>query len=292
MHDTRPKLIFAFFWHKFEKMDNIFSFLINDLNSFDIYVLHSVFGPSRRLNPTLRFLHRLWWRSFSKIKKKRVFFIWYTGEAIEPPQGYDLTLSFAQSSHTNIYWPLWATYLQVLKMDKLYDREYTYRIEDLLEVRNCPGIGNMRVCVFMSDADSWRIPYAMALKEAGLADLYGTAFGNSVEKKSVIAKEYTFQLAFENRVIDGYVTEKPIEAWLDGTIPIYAGLDTQNYLNQEALVNVTGLKPEEVVSQVNKLLDDRIKLKSMKSMPILQRSFNFRELINVTNKCNKNRIDS
>ena len=45
---------------------------------------------------------------------------------------------------------------------------------------------------------------------------------NAIYKRKVIAK-YLFHLAFENSIEDGYVTEKPFDALISGTVPIYLG---------------------------------------------------------------------
>lgn len=45
---------------------------------------------------------------------------------------------------------------------------------------------------------------------------------NLVLKREAISN-YMFNLAFENSVEDGYVTEKPFDAMLSGTVPIYLG---------------------------------------------------------------------
>jgi hypothetical protein len=45
---------------------------------------------------------------------------------------------------------------------------------------------------------------------------------NLLIKKDVIAK-FMFNMAFENSIEDGYVTEKPFDALMAGTVPVYLG---------------------------------------------------------------------
>ena len=46
-------------------------------------------------------------------------------------------------------------------------------------------------------------------------------------------------MCFENDIYPGYVTEKPIEAYIGDAIPLYYGLDVANYLNSKAIINLT-----------------------------------------------------
>ena len=45
---------------------------------------------------------------------------------------------------------------------------------------------------------------------------------NAIYKRTVIS-QYMFNLAFENSIEDGYVTEKPFDALMAGTVPVYLG---------------------------------------------------------------------
>lgn len=47
--------------------------------------------------------------------------------------------------------------------------------------------------------------------------------GKPVKNKLEFQKQYRFSLAFENSCLEGYITEKIIQAWAAGTIPIYYG---------------------------------------------------------------------
>jgi hypothetical protein len=49
---------------------------------------------------------------------------------------------------------------------------------------------------------------------------------NAINKQKVIGK-FLFNLAFENSLESGYVTEKPFDALMAGTVPVYLG----NYMH-------------------------------------------------------------
>tara|TARA_Y100000591_G_C21811561_1_gene688230 strand:+ start:1074 stop:1478 length:405 start_codon:yes stop_codon:yes gene_type:complete len=51
-------------------------------------------------------------------------------------------------------------------------------------------------------------------------------------------KDYKFSIAFENDIVDGWVTEKIINSFLAGCIPIYDGTsDIYKYFNKRAFIN-------------------------------------------------------
>lgn len=70
-------------------------------------------------------------------------------------------------------------------------------------------------------------------------DGYGPIFGNVTKlPKSKILKEYKFCLCPENSYYPGYITEKLIEAWHSGTIPIWSGsLLSKGFINTNAFLN-------------------------------------------------------
>jgi hypothetical protein len=69
-----------------------------------------------------------------------------------------------------------------------------------------------------------RIDVARKLSEISPVHGYGAVFGNQYSGDKVeLLKNYTFNIAFENVIQSGYVTEKLFEALLAGCIPIYWG---------------------------------------------------------------------
>jgi hypothetical protein len=55
--------------------------------------------------------------------------------------------------------------------------------------------------------------------------------------------QYKFVIAFENGVVDGYVTEKILNAFYSGAIPVYHGSKNINELfNPKAFINVSNFK--------------------------------------------------
>ena len=64
--------------------------------------------------------------------------------------------------------------------------------------------------------------------------------GENVANKLEFQRDYKFSLAFENSIIDGYVTEKIIQAWAAATIPIYLGGNgIEKEFNERAFIDVS-----------------------------------------------------
>ena len=107
-----------------------------------------------------------------------------------------------------------------------------------------------------------------------LCHSYGKCYGNYEEtKKEIIPgdwqneriiktyKDYKFVLAMENSCIDGYITEKIINAFYSGAIPIYWGSSNINeFFNEKAFINLNKFHTfEDGVNYVINMNEDEIK---------------------------------
>jgi hypothetical protein len=78
-----------------------------------------------------------------------------------------------------------------------------------------------------------------ALEKIGEVDVFGPVVGKPIQSKLEIAKNYRYTLCFENDIYPGYVTEKPMEAYLAETVPLYWGqLDMCSPINSACLINL------------------------------------------------------
>ncbi len=67
--------------------------------------------------------------------------------------------------------------------------------------------------------------------------------GKNVDDKIEFQKPYKFTIAFENSIMDGYITEKIVQAWASGTVPIYyGGNGVEKDFNSKAHIDVTKFK--------------------------------------------------
>lgn len=78
-------------------------------------------------------------------------------------------------------------------------------------------------------------------------DFYGTgwnrerhpAYGGTVVSKAEVMKKYKFAICFENsRNLPGYITEKILDCFTSGIVPVYAGApNVKHYIPEEAFIN-------------------------------------------------------
>lgn len=60
-------------------------------------------------------------------------------------------------------------------------------------------------------------------KDSSLVDFYGTGCDKPLDLKIDGLKDYMFSIVIENSIENGYFTEKLLDCFLSGTIPIYVG---------------------------------------------------------------------
>ena len=91
---------------------------------------------------------------------------------------------------------------------------------------------------------------------------YHNSFGGiSVKDKIKFLSSYKFSIAMENTNGDGYLTEKIIESFLAGTIPIYYGdymLD--EYINPKTYILIKGFQDLDKKIEYIKKIDKNDKL--------------------------------
>jgi hypothetical protein len=288
------RVYFKYFCKLFDHKNNIFVNVLeknfNEFKSWKIEI-HSVFTRPRRfyhIYIQIQIYFRLVMRRVFKFQK---IYIWYTGELIDPPKGYDLTLSFLPTQGNNVYWPLWATYTDYMKVGSVYDRGFSFPINKLMSLRELESIEGRKwkACAFLSEAIGWRFELAKELECLGLLDIFGKSVGKEVVSKSTVAKNYLFQFCFENKVQGLYVTEKPFEAWLDGNIPIYFGGSDVEYLNTNAMIDCRDLQSSKIPQFIKSQMKDKAASLKKWNQPILQKPYNYEYFQDFLYKCILNR---
>lgn len=95
--------------------------------------------------------------------------------------------------------------------------------------------------------------------------------GKPVKDKLAFQKEYKYSFAFENSSFKDYVTEKIVDAWAAGTIPIYWGApNIGEYFNPKAFINCNNMdSPSELISVIEEIENDKEKYLAIMQEPIL-----------------------
>ena len=93
-------------------------------------------------------------------------------------------------------------------------------------------------------------------KEIGMGGAYHNNVGGRVQNKIKFLSQYKFSLAMENSKADGYVSEKIIDAFLAGNIPIYYGdYMVEEYINPKSFILIKGdrdiMKKIEYIKKVD-----------------------------------------
>ena len=211
--------------------------------------------------------------------------IWYTGENQRPPFGsWDVYLSFDAKfpCENNFYFPLW----MLTSTDLVSKLEYSYwgrespTISELLRPRLLLEPKKKFACAFIGKNYRLRLNAISELRKIGEVDVFGPGTRRTVDRPSDIARNYRFTICFENDLYPGYVTEKPFEAYLSGTIPIYYGIDSEEFLNSEALLNLYDFDSQEQwLSRIRELNSDRNLYESIYAQPLLKRTPDLTNLI-------------
>ena len=97
-----------------------------------------------------------------------------------------------------------------------------------------------------------------------------------VKDKIEFLSEYKFSIAMENSNGDGYLSEKIVDSFLSGTIPIYYGdYIVDEFINPKTYILIKGENDIEKKIEYIKLIDknDNLYKNIMKEKPIIDDNF-------------------
>ena len=307
---VQRSISFRDFWPGFDPMDNFFTRLLHQFSSHRWTVvpdgvttdvsIASVF-PYRSNVAKVRAAVRakVFGREIDYLRKTRFGVpdlapyarrnIWFTGENLRAPSGeWDLTLGFDTDSLNgrNLYLPLWVLYWPI-KMSSLSTPVISQtQLDRFRQSRNLSVAGDRsRFCVaFFGNPEPMRFHLLTALSAVSQVDSFGRVAGRWVDDKTETSLQYKFALCPENDIYPGYVTEKPLEAWLCGNVPIWRGMDSARYLNPNCLINAAEMSIRDLVERVRTLVTGTHEINSMFREPFLLRDFDLAPLISELDK--------
>ena len=229
-----------------------------------------------------------WAKGFNLQPNKRAKVnIFFTGENERPPFGdWDAYLSFDLHNFDgkNAYLPLW----WITCTDLAGERSAPYlgetvTVETLLKSRIVNFSERKRFCVaFIGKAYPFRMQSLNAISKIESVEVYGAIARKDVKSKFAASKEFRFVFAFENDLYPGYVTEKVIEAWATGAIPLYWGSDPKEYINPEAMINLADFESlTEFVAFVEKVNTTPELWEKIAAQPILLKAPDLTEVTDV-----------
>lgn len=220
------KIKFENFWPTFDINDN--KFLSALRSQHDVNVL----GPDSSDKPDILFYSRC---GRPKHFEYDCLKIYYTGENDVPDfNECDYAISFydIDINGRSLRYPLYMMYEYNLCLNpkSLTDSEALDRGFCSLLMRNHTNCDPMRLKIIDAVESYKPITYGGPFRN--------NIGGNVVEKLPFISK-FRFNLALENTIVEGYVTEKLLEALAARTVPIYWGSDAAaRDFNPNAFINV------------------------------------------------------
>ena len=209
--------------------------------------------------------------------------IFFSGEAHDlPAQPYTFCMGARNSGPNFISCPLYLAYD--------YCRPFSYPSE-ITEVPSkgvcsiiSSGFGSSRSTIL-----DQLIQHGIQVDNAGrFKNNIGYTIPGSYADPPIIDFQHNYKLvlAFENTKLDDYITEKIVNPFRAGTIPVYFGSQKiASYFNPKRFVQVTTI--EETVSKIQRLLTDPTYWLEMVNEPIFVQSTEER-MENIINSMKKN----
>ncbi len=181
--------------------------------------------------------------------------IFFTPENTVPNFNYcDYAFGFHHMAFEDRYMrlPFWRTYTEDL--ERVFNRQPA-QLSDAARKFCCMVVSNSK------QTDGFREAFFEKLNTYKTVDSggkYKNNVGGPVLDKYEFQKNYKFSLAFENVATRGYCTEKILESFAAGTIPIYYGDETVSQdFNPKAFINCHDYNDiDEVIDRIRQLDND------------------------------------
>jgi alpha(1,3/1,4) fucosyltransferase len=201
--------------------------------------------------------------------------IFFTGECYTPNfNECDYAIAFDRLSLGDRYLriPLYNIFQYKKEYDTLLHRPL-FKKDDLkakkgfcsFVVSNC----------FADDVRSVFFDKLSAYKKVASGGRYRNNIGGAIANKKLFQSKYKFAIAFENTSYDGYCTEKLMEAFAAGAVPIYWGdPNVAKDFNPASFINAHDFNTlDEVVERVRLIdNDDELYLKMRNASPLHSQS--------------------
>jgi hypothetical protein len=209
--------------------------------------------------------------------------VWCTFENRRPPaEGFDLTFSFDLDTFggKNFYLPLLYLYISLNQATA----KHTVQIETLRQKRdftkNLESLKTGFASSFINNPHPLRLRAIQSLSNIGTIVQYGRSVNNYVDDKLSESRKFWFNICFENDLFPGYVTEKILEAWLAGAIPLYWGDDAGQLLNPKAFINLKEFSSlEEFTNYIGHLYGNKERMLAMINQPLLNSNLDYQEVV-------------
>lgn len=204
--------------------------------------------------------------------------IGYTGEPIYTVQDAKYSLTFDDDSDTNLYYPSWQT-----QSRRYYENPIVKNADEKsLFCSFGQGVNvPKRTEVYLYLCENYKpiISYGTIYNTAGYVL---RNYKCNLKLYQEVHKNVKFNLCFENTYTSGknsFITEKLINAYAYGTVPIYWGAENvTRWFNPDSFINCNGLSNEEILEKVKEVDNNDELYKSMLyANPFKENDINWKE---------------
>ena len=140
---------------------------------------------------------------------------------------------------------------QVKKLKKIRDRV----LNNPIRQKFCAAVISNNY-----STDGFRLNFIKELNKYKTIDMggkYNNNIGGRIKDKIKFLSSYKFSIAMENSECDGYISEKIIDSFLAGTIPIYYGnYMVDEYINPKSYILIRGEKDMYQKIEYIKMIDN------------------------------------
>jgi hypothetical protein len=180
-----------------------------------------------------------------KIFNSSIKIAFFTENFIPDLSTYDYAIGHAHLSYLDRYLKFpFCFVFKILHFEMNLSKIHEIRINSLSSLKKkkfcSAAISNSII------TDKFRLLFIEKLnkyKQVDMGGSYNNNIGGKVKDKIKFFSQYKFSIAMENSDGDGYATEKIIDSFLSGTIPIYYGdYMIDEYINPKSFILIKGEK--------------------------------------------------
>lgn len=256
------KIAFADFWPEWNVEDFITPRLkkhydiVIDQNSPDV-LFHSIFN---RMAETPKF------------KCKKVLIL---AENWRPSQfNSDYSISFDPHTEKNYRLPLWQIYCLLWPdlREKLFGERLNHSSFDRFCSFTVSNPSNFYRNGFFDELHAYKRVHSygkVKTNDFGLRYYTNGKYWRDAKNEFFIRNKHKFAIAFENTSYPGYSTEKIMDAFLAGSVPIYWGSPTiHKEFNEKSFINVIRFSNEDLMKYIKMLDNDENEFLKIYNEPI------------------------
>lgn len=244
------RVAFCNFWPNFIPKEDIFYTIINskyklieDYRNPDL-IIYSVFNKG--------ISHKFYNSNINRI--------FYTGENLSPDKftaGYNniIKFSYNETRGNNFYFPLWQKFCME-NTDFVTDLNNKIRVNKFNEfcsfsVSNPNSVDRNNIYNKINSYKKVKSYGKYANNDKLLLDFGNTPYWHNIKINEFRKHTHKFNICYENTCNNGYITEKIMDSYLCGSIPIYKGANNIcDHFNEKSFINCNNINNDEILDYI------------------------------------------